>query len=53
MGAKIPSRGSLASLILMRVMYDIFRDFLDWLIVIHDNMLVLATDYDECLQEAG
>lgn len=43
----MPEGISPASLILMKTMYDIFSDLLEWMIVIHDNMLILAKDYDD------
>jgi hypothetical protein len=36
-----------ASQILQRVVRDMFSDYLDWMIVIFDNFLVLANDYDD------
>lgn len=36
-----------ASLVLMRLMRDIFSDYLEWMIVIYDNILVLAENYQD------
>ena len=41
----LPEGVSPASLILMKIMNDIFMEFSDWIIVIYDNILVLASDY--------
>ena len=35
----------------MSIMYDIFVDYMEWMIVIFDNMLVLANDYDDAFQK--
>ena len=43
----LPEGVAAASMILMKVMSDIFRDFDDWLIVIHDNLLVMGKGYDD------
>lgn len=43
----MPEGVSPASMILMAVMREIFCDFLDWLVVIHDNILVLCRGYDD------
>ena len=40
-----------ASFKLQAVVYDIFKDFDDWTIVIYDNLLVLATDYDDAYRK--
>lgn len=47
----LPEGVSPASLILMKVMNEIFHDFLNWMIVIHDNMLVLAIDYQDAFNK--
>ncbi len=36
-----------ASLVLMKTMFEIFKDYRDWLVVIHDNILVLGRGYDD------
>lgn len=43
----LPEGVSCASMILMRVMSEIFQDFSDWVIVIHDNILVLCKGCDD------
>jgi hypothetical protein len=40
-----------AFMLLMQVMYDMFKDFIDWTIVIFDNILILANDQDECAKK--
>ena len=47
----MPEGVSPASMALMSVMRDIFRDFLDWMIVIHDNMLILCRDYGDAYEK--
>ena len=47
----MPEGVSPASLILMKIMMEIFHDYMDWLIVIHDNILLLATDYQDAYQK--
>jgi hypothetical protein len=47
----MPEGVSPASLILMKVMREIFDDFLEWTIVIHDNILLLAKDYDDAFEK--
>jgi hypothetical protein len=37
--------------ILQEVMMDVYSEFSDWAIVIFDNLLVLATDYDEAYKK--
>jgi hypothetical protein len=32
-------------------MYDMFEDYSEWTIVIFDNILVLATDYEDCFMK--
>ena len=43
----LPEGVAPASGVLMAVMTEIFADFLDWLIVIWDNILICASDYDD------
>ena len=43
----MPEGVSPAAMVLNAVMQEIFRDFMDWMIVIHDNMLVLSRGYEE------
>jgi hypothetical protein len=43
----MPEGVSPASMALMAVMRDIFKDYLDWMVVIHDNMLVFCKDYED------
>jgi hypothetical protein len=38
-----------AAMVLNAVMQEIFRDFLDWMVVIYDNMLVLCKGYHDAL----
>ena len=40
-----------ASFILQEAMVNMFGDFEEWLIVIFDNMLILAHDYDDAYQK--
>jgi hypothetical protein len=40
-----------ASGVLMTVMREIFIDFNEWMIVIHDNLLVCAHDYDDAYRK--
>lgn len=40
-----------ASGILQKAMSDIFSDFQEWAIVIFDNLLVMATDYDDAYRK--
>ena len=40
-----------ASGILQKAMYEIFADFEDWAIVIFDNLLVMATDYEDAYRK--
>ena len=37
----------IASFRFQQVMVTIFEDFLEWMIVIIDNLLILATDYQD------
>ena len=34
----------------MSIMDEIFADYMDWMIVIFDNILVLADDYEDAFQ---
>ena len=43
----MPEGCSPAQGILMTVMKEIFEDYEEWMIVIFDNMLILAHDYDD------
>ena len=43
----MPEGRSPAQGILMTVMKEIFEDYEEWMIVIFDNMLILAHDYDD------
>lgn len=43
----LPEGVSPASLLLMATMSDIFMDYYQWMIVIFDNMLILALDYQD------
>jgi hypothetical protein len=43
----MPEGVSPASMFLMAVMHEIFEDFLDWMIVIHDNILVLCSTHED------
>ena len=47
----LPEGVSPASLILMAIMYDIFVDYMEWMIVIFDNMLILAHNYEDAFQK--
>jgi hypothetical protein len=47
----LPEGVAPASGILMQVMYELFADCVEWIIVIFDNILVLATDYEDCLSK--
>lgn len=47
----MPEGVSPASLILMKIMIEIFYDYLDWMIVIYDNILVLAVDYVDAFEK--
>lgn len=47
----MPEGISPASLILMKTMLQIFHDYLDWLIVIHDNVLLLALNYQDAFEK--
>jgi hypothetical protein len=40
-----------ASGVLMHTMYEIFSDFLEWTIVIFDNILVLGVDEKDCYEK--
>ena len=40
-----------ASGILQQVVSGIFRDYETWMVVIFDNLLVLATDYQDCFKK--
>ena len=40
-----------ASGALQKAMEDVFRDFRDWMIIMFDNLLVMATDYDDLYQK--
>jgi len=44
----LPEGVNPASMALMRIMYEMFIDFYEWTIVIFDNILVLAKDYEDC-----
>ncbi len=35
----------------MQIMYELFADCLEWIIVIFDNILVLGLDYEDCLRK--
>jgi hypothetical protein len=48
----MPEGISPASGVLQQVVSEIFKDFSDWAIVIFDNLLVLATDYDDAYRKA-
>jgi hypothetical protein len=48
----MPEGVSPASMALMAVMRDIFRDYLDWMVVIHDNMLVLCKNCEDAYEKA-
>jgi hypothetical protein len=37
----------MASQMLQKVVTEIFEDFMDWMIVIFDNFLILAHNYDD------
>jgi hypothetical protein len=43
----MPEGVSPASLILMAIMGEVFADYYEWMIVIFDNILVLAHDYND------
>jgi hypothetical protein len=43
----MPEGVSPASMFLMAVMHEIFEDFLDWMIGIHDNILVLCSTHED------
>ena len=43
----LPEGVSPASGVLMMVMSEIFSDYTEWMIVIFDNMLILANDYND------
>ena len=47
----LPEGVNPASMALMKIMYDMFVDYYEWTIVIFDNILVLATDYEDCFQK--
>ena len=47
----LPEGVAPASGVLMKVMSEIFADFSDWLIVIWDNILLCAMDYDEAFEK--
>jgi hypothetical protein len=47
----LPEGVAPASLILMSVVYDVFVDYMEWMIVIFDNILVLANDYNDAFQK--
>ena len=47
----LPEGVTPASMLLMQAMYDMFKDFIDWTIVIFDNILILADDQDDCAQK--
>ena len=47
----MPEGCSPAQGILMAVMKEIFEDFEEWMIVIFDNMLILAHDYDDAFNK--
>ena len=47
----LPEGVSPASLILMKTMYETFKDYLQWLVVIHDNILVLARGYNDAYEK--
>ena len=40
-----------ASGILMAVMSEVFEDYMEWMIVIWDNMLICAIDYDDAFKK--
>jgi hypothetical protein len=42
----MPEGASPASMDLMAVMRDIFKDYLAWMVVIHDNMLILFKTFE-------
>ena len=44
----LPEGVTPASMALMQVMYDMFKDFMEWTIVIFDNILILAHDAADC-----
>ena len=47
----LPEGVSPASLILMANMAEIFADFAEWTIIIFDNILILAEDYDDLFRK--
>ena len=47
----LPEGVNPASMALMQVMYNMFVDFYEWTIVIFDNILVLANDYEDCFEK--
>jgi hypothetical protein len=47
----LPEGVSPASGVLMQVMYEIFADYLEWVVVIFDNILVCAVDYDDAFDK--
>jgi hypothetical protein len=47
----LPEGVSPASLILMAIMSDMFSDFTEWIIVIFDNILILAHDYNDAYEK--
>jgi hypothetical protein len=48
----LPEGVSPASAILMLVMSEVFADCTEWMIVIFDNLLIMATDYDDAYDKA-
>jgi hypothetical protein len=47
----LPEGVAPASGILLHIMYEIFSDFLEWTIVIFDNILVLGVDEKDCYEK--
>jgi hypothetical protein len=47
----LPEGVSPASDVLMHVMYEIFVDYLEWVVVIFDNILVCEVDYDDAFDK--
>jgi len=47
----VPEGVSVGSALLMQYVYIIFADFEDWLVAVHDNLLIAATDGEDLLQK--
>jgi len=47
----VPEGVSVGSALLMQYVYIIFADFDDWLVVVHDNLLIAAADSEDLLKK--